>query len=320
MKKYCAVFALASLAAALSSYAELGFSDTYDPMPTIGPRFRIEGSYLYTDGQAGFELGDFWGTFSDLEYPLDGSMYEGRAEYRHYFHLWDVLCGAGVRGQMAKSIDVSGTSTDTDYLFGSEIYYSESDNEADVSIWSADVFVLARPLFMMESKFLQSVELGFFLGYGEHSYEFEDENLDYSYDYGLDRGYVEGPVSRYDVDFTGIRVGGMASMMPVQKLTLSAEVVLIPGMDAEADALWIMRDYPFTHEADGSGAIVQATANYALFEHLDVFLRIRSVSLLAEDGTESGVLDGVEPYEDEEIVEEITNEYVGGEAGIALTF
>ena len=218
----------------------------------------------------------------------------------------------GVRGSYAQSGDLSGTSTDTDYdFFGFKQHYSESDNEGEATIWSADLMLLVRPF--------AAVEAGLLAGYGEHSYAFEDSDLHYEYEYGTDVGFVPGPVSTYDVDFTGPRVGVIGTVMPLARLSLSAEWIHIPALEAKADAVWMLRDYPFSQEAEGSGHMVKVTASYRLLENLDLFVGFRWVSLIAEDGTEDGILDG-EYYEGEDIVEEITSEYVAAEIGASLRF
>ncbi len=295
-------------AAFILSAGATGFAAT----DSTEPGWKFDASLWRSDGEAGFEEGDFWGIFSTLEYPLDGEMGEVRAEYRHRLDSGGIPSFIVIRGSYAQSLELDGTSTDRDYDdYGSEINYSESDNEGEATIWSADLMFLVQ--------MSPSFEAGVFAGYGEHSYEFEDDNLYYSYNYGADAGFVPGPISTYDADFTGLRAGLIATLTPSERLSLSAEWAMMPSLEAEAEGFWMLRDYPFWQEAEGVGNVVKVTSSYSLLENLDVFAGLRWVSLIAEDGTEDGILDG-QYYFGEEIVEEITSDYVGAEIGVSLQF
>ena len=97
---------------------------------------------------------------------------------------------------------------------------------------------------------------------------FEDENLDAGYLTEI----VEGPVATYDSTFNTVRLGGLVSCDITKKINVEAEIAFIPYLSVETDALWILRDYPFQQEADGTGGIMKLKASYALFDHFSLYI------------------------------------------------
>lgn len=268
---------------------------------------EIDAEVHAISGEAGFEIGlEGQQIVSKLEYPLDGWMAEARASYAFPF----LERRLSVRGRYARSLSVSGTSKDTDYYpDGGTWIYSECDNDATVREWDA------------EAAFLQPVGdtllLGGFAGYGERAYDFEDTNLVMSRPVHHTHA---GPVATYDMKFTGIYLGAMGRWAIYRGLSIEGRMALIPFLKASGDALWILRDYPFSQTAEGLGASVSARLSYAFNRYFSVFLGARWTRLDADSkGRESGSVDG-ETYSDEPWVRNITASYFTADSGCRLNF
>jgi len=278
----------------------------------------LQASVWASAGEAGFQIGYVW-VISELEYPMDGTLFEIKASAPITRQdAW----GLFVRGRYAGALSYDGTSKDSDFLDFPNIRsdYSESDSSADVSIWDVDAFLDFRPFREKEEQFLRTLSLGFFAGYGGQSFDYSDKNLDASYDYGLTRFTVPGPVSTYKFDFTGIRVGARAAFRPMNEIEIAVEGTWIPNLEAEGDGQWLLRNYTFQQSADGMGVILDIKARCRVWEQLSVFGGVRVVSLIADKrGKETGNEDGM-AYEGWPIVPQITAEYSGFEVGCSWIF
>jgi hypothetical protein len=164
------------------------------------------------------------------------------------------------------------------------------------------------------------MRLGLVVGYGSQEFDYRDSNLVAVYDYGQTLLTVSGFVSSYRMEFTGVRAGAFLSCRFLRVCELSAEFILIPSLEAESEAYWGLRDYPFWQEADGTGTILGARLAVDIAPRLAVFTAVRDVSLVCDsNGVEGGILNG-ETYADEPIVREITADYTGLECGVRLLF
>lgn len=269
---------------------------------------EVEASTWAAFGDAGFKIWeDEQYTISQLEYPVDGVMYEIRLGYA--FPM--LKRRLGVRTRVAGSTSVEGTTKDTDWETDGSLYNeSEADAEATVGIMDLDL-IFRQPIG-------ERLVLGAFLGYGVHSLEYECSDLQNTYPSRFSRA---GKVSTYDMTFTGMRLGALARGDLPRRFGLDAELVYLPALDAEGDANWILRHYPFDQEAKGTGLEGRLLVTYALAPEVKLFGGFRYVSLIAdEDGKESGTINGIVPYSDEPWVEEITCEYFGLEFGARGNF
>ncbi len=289
-------------------------------------RLSVAGSIWRSSGDHAFKMEDRLGVFSDVGYPLDGTMAEIRVGYQYATPVIypGMASGLGVKVGYAESLEMSGTSTDTDYdLRGFAVHYSESDNETDARIWNVDGVISLSPLPVAGSAVpaeRSAVQINLLFGYGEHRYNHDTQNLRYSYDYGADEGSLEGPVSSYDVTFQSLRMGAELVMQMDASFFVSGSFVFLPYVRAESDALWLLRDYPFQQEAEGYGAAIDIKAGIALADAVWLYGGMRYVSLVADtNGKESGVSNG-QTYYDAPIVGEITAEYAGFEGGLIISF
>lgn len=289
------------------------------PQPDRVPaRVTLEASLWYSYGTAGFKIRDWFGVISELEYPMEGPLWEVRGELvLHQRPLWNL----SVRGRGATQISYEGTSKDSDFdLFGFREKYSESDSKADVLIWDADVVARCRIFPRERHRLFNTAWVGLSLGYGEQTFDYEDENLDAEYDYGANVFQVDGLIAEYRFEYSGVRVGFNALTRPTEKITLLAEAVVIPNLKADNEAYWILRDYPFDQQADGVGLSLDAKIRYQFSTQAHAFMGVRAVSLVADkNGKESGVLNGL-AYRDEEIVDDVNAEYVAVELGLGGAF
>ncbi len=256
---------------------------------------------------------------SDLVYPFRGYLAELRGEVSLFFPIGSLIARAGLRGRLAKEIDLTGTATDSDWSFGERWGYSEHDCRTDLLIWDLDAVFSIFPFDRSGSAFLRSIETGLIVGYGEEKYQFTVR--DGWGDYYGERYYFEGKVSTYDADFTGLRTGIFLQAEPLPRLSLDLEAVFIPGLRAEGDGNWILRDYRFHQKAEGTGAALAARIAYDLTASWRVFAGLRRVVLTADRrGRESGEEAGGESYSDEDIVGWIKSRYTGYDLGVSLTY
>ena len=226
-----------------------------------------------------------------------------------------------LQARYAGDIRISGTTTDTDWnRAGAKSDCSESDSDADVEIWDADIVGLVRPFAAMRSRFLRTLSVGMVAGFGSQSFDFSETDLDAVYDFGTRRFTVPGPVAIYKVQFQGARVGLFSGIQPVRALSITAEVIWTPVVQAESEAVWILRNYPFWQEATGTGVSLDLKVNFVPVRQLRLFVGGRFVNIYTWDGTETGIVDGEDYYEDEPIVPEIRAQYLGAEAGLAIAF
>ncbi|MDP8236044.1 MAG: hypothetical protein P9M08_06650 [Candidatus Erginobacter occultus] len=285
-----------------------------------GLQARADASIWYGRGEASFQspnLDPF--ISSDLVYPFRGTVGEVRGEVSLRFPIGSLLARAGVRGRLAGDIDLTGTATDSDWSFGERFGYSEHDCRTGLLIWDIDAVFAVFPFEGLESPIFRSIETGVFAGYGEEKYKFtvRDGWGDYSGEFY----YFEGKVSTYDADFTGLRTGIFLRAEPLPRLSLDLEAVFIPGLRAEGDGHWILRDYRFHQKAEGSGAALSGRIAYELTGWCRVFAALRRVVLTADrNGRESGEEAGGESYSDEEIVGWIKSRYTGYELGVSLIY
>jgi hypothetical protein len=275
--------------------------------------FTVEPSVWYSLGEAGFE-GDNEGWRWELVYPLDGWMAEIRAESRFPFAIGRRV-GTSLRARYARSIRVNGTSTDTDWdSLGTMSVYGECDCDADIIMWDIDVVLFVH---VLQQRIPVALELGVLMGYGGQRFEFTDTDLHVTLSDGrrTDRHYG-GVSSYYNMELRTGRVGLFADMRTRERLMCYLEAAYVPYLEASADALWVLRDYPFWQKAEGTGYTLSLSASYTVWGRLSLFSSLRRASLVADRGAvEDGVLDGVR-YEDEPYVSEIT----GIEAGVVLRF
>ncbi len=256
---------------------------------------------------------------SDLVYPFSGYLAEVRGEVSLFFPIGSLTARAGLRGRLAKELDLTGTATDSDWTFGERWGYSEHDCRADLLIWDIDAVFSLFPFDRSDSLILRSIETGLIVGYGEEKYKFTIR--DGWGDYYGERYYFEGEVSTYDADFTGLRTGIFLRAEPLPRFSLDLEAVFLPGLRAEGDGHWILRDYRFHQKAEGAGATLAARVAYELTGGCRVFAGIKRVVLTADrDGRESGEEAGGESYSDEEIVGWIKSRYTGYELGVSLIY
>lgn len=285
-----------------------------------GLQTHADASIWYGRGEASFQspnLDPF--ISSDLVYPFRGTVGEVRGEVSLLFPIGSLLARAGVRGRLAGDIDLTGTATDSDWIFGERWGYSEHDCRTDLLIWDIDAVFALHPFELLDSPILQSIETGVFTGYGEEKYKFTVR--DGWADYDDERDYFSGKVSTYDSDFTGLRTGIFLRAEPLIRFSLDLEAVFIPGLRAEGDGHWILRDYRFHQKAEGTGAVLSARVAYELTGGCRVFAGVRRVLLTADRaGRESGEEEGEESYSDEEIVGWIKSRYTGYELGVSLIY
>ena len=287
---------------------------------SVGLQTRWDASIWYSMGEAGFQYADGL-SVSELTYPLDGYLAEFQGEAKFLFYLGPVPATAGLRGRLARSIDVKGTSTDSDRALGWLWGYSEHDCTADILLWEVDGLFAVYPLHQLDHPFLKSIETGLILGYGQQRFEFSDRDGT-GYYYGEEPVTFRGLVSTYDVDFTGLRIGPYLRLHPTHRLAVSLEALMIPDLRAESDANWILRNYRFWQEAEGMGTTVSVKVTYEVIDHLQVFASLRRVFLNADKrGLESGVfLDEEESYKDQPVVPWIRAKYYGAALGLTLAF
>ena len=255
---------------------------------------------------------------SDLVYPFSGYLAEARGGVSLFFPIGSLTARAGLRGRLAKEIDLTGTATDSDWSFGERFGYSEHDCRTDLLIWDLDAVFAIFPFDRSDSSFLRSIEAGLNVGYGEEKYKFTVR--DGWGDYYGERYYFTGEVSTYDADFTGLRTGIFLRAEPLPRFSLDLEAVFIPGLRAEGDGNWLLRDYRFHQKAEGSGAALSGRVAYELSGWCRVFAALRRVVLTADrNGRESGEEEG-ESYSDEDIVGWIKSRYTGYELGVSLIY
>jgi hypothetical protein len=166
-----------------------------------------------------------------------------------------------------------------------------------------------------------TVDAGALVGYGAQRFEFTDRNLHVTLSDGRPTNHdYPGVSSYYDMELHVGRVGLFADMRTAERLRCYIEVAYVPYLKASADALWVLRGYPFWQEAEGKGYTSSFSASYTVWGRVSLFTSLRRVSLVADRGAvEGGVLDGI-PYENEPYVSEITSKYFGIEVGAVFTF
>ncbi len=269
--------------------------------------FTVDGSIWGSGGSTGFETGEEGeAVVSKLEFPMNGVLAELRGSYAFPIAKQRI----SVRGRYARSLVAEGTSKDTDYYPDGNIWnYSESDSEADVQQWDFDLVYLHT--------FKKRISVGAFIGYGSEEADYSDSNL---VNLRPDYYTVDGDNATYDVTFTSPRVGLIVRWQIIQRLSVEGEVAGLPLVKAEADALWMLRNYPFHQEAEGFGVTGRLRAFYQFTGHFGMFAGFRGTYLDASsDGTMSGTLDGYS-YSDEPILREITSSYGGFEVGVRGLF
>jgi hypothetical protein len=268
--------------------------------------FTLDAGFWGVAGRNGFETGEeHQPKVSKLEYPMNGIMLELRGAY-----AFPILKQRlSVRGRLAQSAYVGGTSKDTDYnTDGSTWNYSESDSEASVLHLEGDI-VFLQPF--------KQFSVGGFIGYGSERSDYEDSDLVNTWP----EYYTVGGVNAtYDVTFSSVRLGLLGRWQIIKRLAIEGEIAGLPYVRAEADAVWKLRNYPFSQEATGYGVAGKVRVVYSFTDNFGVYAGFRGTYLMANhDGTMSGTLDGVS-YSNERLLREITSEYFGGELGVRTTF
>jgi hypothetical protein len=269
----------------------------------------LEVSIQQIDGETGFEIG-YGGEpiISKLTYDLDGTLIQFSAHGPLSFteHL-------SYRLTYAASVTMEGNSTDLDWEDGFLTDSSVSESEVDASLWSAEL--------MYELHRTEKCVVGLSVAYSSRNFDIETENTMTSLESGFDVDYFdEGPVSEYEIDFTSFDIGLYGRAAISDKLTVEGRLSWSPLLEAESQALWILRDYPFEQSADGTAFTAEIRAVLQLSQNWALLAGIKMADLTAEDGTESGIADGVEPYENESIVPEMSADYTIAELGVILTF
>jgi hypothetical protein len=280
--------------------------------------FAVTPSVWYSLGEAGFE-GDDEGWSWKLEYPLNGWMTEICAESRFPFVIGRHRFGTSLKGRYAHSMQISGTSIDTDCdSLGTMSVYSEADCEGDIIMWDIDATFFVR---IPQQRIPVTLEVGALAGYRVQRFDFTRKNLHVTLSDGRPTNrHYQGVSSYYNMDLRSGRVGLFGDMRTREKLRYYLEVTYVPYLEASADALWVLRDYPFWQEAEGKGYTLTLRTSYTMWGRLSVLMGFRLVSLVADQGAvEGGVLDGI-PYENEPFVSEITSKYFGIEVGAVLRF
>ncbi len=266
--------------------------------------FEFSGSLQQVDGEAGFQIGQSGDIISQLTYEVDATMVGLTARAPLSPAIW-------LRGELATSLSGDGESEDLDWENGTLTDVSISQSDVDLSSYS---ILIAYSLAASES-----LSLGWVAGYAAFTYDFSTFDTHTTVSYGEDvDDFDEGNVSTYEVEFSGLEFGAFVDASLAEKLLLHAEILFTPSLSAESSALWILRDYPFEQEADGIGLRFSLTAEWELRENMDILFGLRWADFNTEDGTESGIADGVEPYSDEAIVPEITGEYSAVEVGLRI--
>jgi hypothetical protein len=266
----------------------------------------LSAGVMGTSGDVGFEIGyPDEPILSKLVYPMDAALFQVSAEYTFPKNP-EVKQDLRLRARFAHSLQLEGTSSDTDY--GDFENYSESDSSGTVLLWDADL-ILLHPLS-------PDFRLGAFAGIGSQSFRYEDSNL---VNYSPESFSVSGPNATYDVVFDGLRFGVLGEANLGRAFLLSAELSLTPFLRADADGYWILRDFTFQQEADGMGWSGRVMAEYRVNPRLSVFGAAGFTSLVTADGTESGAEAG-DSFANEPAVREITGEYASFELGLKGRF
>ena len=292
------------------------------PLAAAGESFqgRLDASVWYGRGEVTFQSPNLDPLISsDLVYPFRGYLGEVQGEALFSFQLGSLPAQAGLRGRLARHIDLQGTSTDSDWTFGWRWGYSEHDSRTKLLIWDIDaVFSLFPFPAAGGPKVLNSLESGLLAGFGQERYRIRDRN-----GWGVYEGETvefSGPVSTYNPDFSGPRIGAYLRSSPLARVTVRLEAVLIPALRAESEAHWLLRDYRFRQKAEGTGFNLNARIDYALTDSFRVFADIRRIDLNADRrGRESGEEEG-ESYRDEPIVGWVRTRYTGYAVGASLLF
>ena len=254
-----------------------------------------------------------------MKYPLDGWMAEIQAESSFPFAVGRRRFSISVRARHARSIRVDGTSNDTDWdSLGVTSDYSESDCRADIIMWDVDAAFSIR---VFQQRMPLALDIGVVAGYGTQRFKFTDRNLHTMiWDHQETDQRDTGVVSYYTTTSHTGRVGLFLDVHTHRRLRCRVEAAYVPYLRAKADALWVLRNYPFWQKADGRGYTLKLRADYTVWRRLSLFTGLRRVSLVADrHAVEGGVLDGT-PYEDEPYVSEITSRYSGVEVGGTLRF
>lgn len=270
-------------------------------------------------GDAGFAIAYAGRPISQLTFPAEGSLVavDGDAVYREPETPW----ACRLSGGYAVSVSAGGTSTDEDFGFsGSTVHYSESDSDAAIATWYVEAAWLWQVAPAAPDPARRSIEIGLLLGYRKQSLEFDDSNLMGSYYYGTETVTYEGAVATYDVDFSGASVGVSLGMQPWPTVQVGGRFAVMPSLEAEGSAYWILRDYPFWQYAEGKGVIAGFRADWFPLERVGLYAAYDYVDLDAdENGTEDGVLNG-EPYYGNDIVDAITASYDAFTLGASVRF
>ncbi len=279
----------------------------------------LNASILFSNGNVKFEYAEPpWR--SKLSYPLDGYLFELSAESRLQCRVEEYPLTAGIRGRFAQDISVKGDVTDSDWEHDYRWGYSEHDGDADVSIWDVDCVFSIRPFIWSTPYIVKSIEAGLIIGYGEQSFDFLVK--DGWGNYFGEAEVFSGKVSTYDTTFSGIRIGPYLQCQPISDLALRVEAIAIPNLKTESDAYWILREYRFWQEAEGTGTTIGVKCSYRVTEHFQLLAGINWVYLNADtNGKESGIFyeDGAS-YTDLPIVPYISADYFNLQLGLTAIF
>lgn len=280
---------------------------------------EISVGHGWSGGEVGFLVGAEGVVVSEVQYDLDGTVFEICADAALLTGPdWAVLA----RGRYLSDIQVGGDNTDRDWdEVGRLSDSSVSDESAAVSVWSADLALQIRAAPAESGWWAgRPFAVGLHAGYGSHGYRFDVDDLWGIYDYGATPVRYVGPVAKYDVTFTSARIGGNAGAYLSRNLYVGAEYTYMPNLEAESEAYWILRDYRFEQTARGVGEELRVTAQYRVHPNAFIFARYRSVVIDAdEDGLENGAV-GNYVYHAQPIVPEITADYKVTEVGIGGRF
>lgn len=282
-------------------------------------RSSLSGTFLYNEGDVKFGyLNPPWE--SRLRFPMDGYLVELKGESVLHFSLSDLPASAGLRGRIARDVRARGTTTDEDWFGNYRWGYSEHSGDADILIWDIEGIFSIRPFYQLDHPAVKSIEAGLTAGYGEQSFKFLSKDGRGWYD-GEDYDF-RGPVSTYKADFTGLRIGAYAQFRPEPRLSLRIEATVVPNLEADTDAFWILRNYHFRQKAEGTGTVIGIRGSYELTDHLSVFAGLRRTFLNADKrGRESGIFyDDGDSYTDLPVVPYISAKYFNVEAGLTALF
>ena len=311
-----ALAAIIMLPAATASGAAAA---TKPARPDAG-RFTVGIDYWDTSGDAGFVVSGampewgYWGRWrSQLEYDLDVNY----AAFTIAYALPTPRVPLGFRVQYATG-DADGLTIDTDWEHPadpSRWLRTESDTEADADLWSIDV---GWWLSFGGSHPERGVEL--FAGYWHHTADFVDDNiriLEDPYDLYAWDTYV-GRISTYNIEVEAARLGARTELPIASKVSIGAELAVLLGT-ARGEGNWLLREYTFQHEADGTGFDITLAVRYSPIPNLTIQAGGRYLQFEGEKGTEDGQQPAYE-YVEEGILDEISIDQLGWFLGVSYEF